>query len=74
MTFEALQLAPALLKAVQDMGFETPTPIQEQAIPAILGGSDLMAAAQTGTGKTGGFGLPILHILSESPSAKNKKG
>ena len=73
MTFESLQLAPALLKAVQQLGFETPTPIQQQAIPAVLSGADLMAGAQTGTGKTGGFALPILHRLSLEEPAKNKR-
>ena len=73
MTFKALQLAPALLKAVQEMGFESPTPIQQQAIPAVISGADLMAAAQTGTGKTGGFALPILHVLSEGQPARSQQ-
>lgn len=74
MTFESLKLAPALLKAVQDLGYEKPTPIQEQSIPVVLSGVDLMAGAQTGTGKTGAFALPILHKLSLQEPAKNKRG
>jgi ATP-dependent RNA helicase RhlE len=64
MSFENLGLSQALLKAVHDENYTTPTPIQEKAIPAILGGADLMASAQTGTGKTAGFTLPILQKLS----------
>lgn len=74
MTFESLQLDPALLKAVQQLGFENPTPIQAQAIPVVLSGVDLLAAAQTGTGKTGGFALPILHNLAQGKPEKNKRG
>ncbi|TXH70203.1 MAG: DEAD/DEAH box helicase [Thiothrix sp.] len=64
MTFNELGLDLALVKAVQDKGYTQPSPIQAQAIPAILKGSDLMAAAQTGTGKTAGFTLPLLHRLN----------
>jgi superfamily II DNA/RNA helicase len=64
MTFSALGLAAPLLQALETLGYKTPTPIQQQAIPAVLEGRDLMAAAQTGTGKTAGFALPILHSLS----------
>ncbi|MFA5630266.1 MAG: DEAD/DEAH box helicase [Porticoccaceae bacterium] len=67
MTFEQLSLEPALLRAVAEQGYETPSPIQQQAIPAVLGGSDLMAAAQTGTGKTAGFTLPVLQLLHSKP-------
>lgn len=74
MTFESLQLAPALLKALDSLGFQTPTPIQQQAIPAVLSGADLMACAQTGTGKTGGFALPILQRLSQEHAPTNKRG
>lgn len=74
MTFESLQLAPALLKALDGLGFQTPTPIQKQSIPAVISGADLMACAQTGTGKTGGFALPILHRLSQQPAPTNKRG
>lgn len=65
MTFEELQLNPSLLEAIDHMGFTQATPIQEQAIPAILAGKDMIACAQTGTGKTAAFVLPILHQLAE---------
>jgi ATP-dependent RNA helicase RhlE len=64
MSFENLGLSEALLKAVAEQQYTEPTPIQAQAIPAILGGGDLMASAQTGTGKTAGFTLPILQKLA----------
>ena len=64
MQFEDLGLDPAILQAVTEQGYTTPSPIQAQAIPPILEGRDVMAAAQTGTGKTAGFTLPILHRLS----------
>ncbi|MDH1903806.1 DEAD/DEAH box helicase, partial [Comamonas aquatica] len=65
MTFEELNLAPAIVKAVLEQGYENPTPIQAQAIPAVLTGKDLLAGAQTGTGKTAAFSLPILHRLTQ---------
>ncbi|TPW17348.1 MAG: ATP-dependent RNA helicase RhlE [Halothiobacillaceae bacterium] len=65
MTFASLGLSTPLLRAVGDKGYETPSPIQLQAIPAVLSGRDIMAAAQTGTGKTAGFTLPLLQRLSE---------
>jgi len=71
MTFAALGLAAPLLQALETLAYKTPTPIQQQAIPAILAGRDLMAAAQTGTGKTAGFALPVLQRLSEG---ENKVG
>jgi ATP-dependent RNA helicase RhlE len=74
MKFEELNLAPAILKAVQETGYETPTPIQAQAIPAVLEGHDLLAGAQTGTGKTAAFTLPMLHRLSQGTAPKNKFG
>ncbi len=74
MTFDELNLAPAILKAVHETGYETPTPIQAQAIPAVLEGHDLLAGAQTGTGKTAAFTLPLLHRLSQSAAPKNKFG
>ncbi len=74
MTFDELNLAPAILKAVHETGYETPTPIQAQAIPAVLAGHDLLAGAQTGTGKTAAFTLPMLHRLSLSAAPKNKFG
>ena len=74
MNFEELKLAPAILRAVREEGYDSPTPIQAQAIPAVLAGGDLLAGAQTGTGKTAAFMLPILHRLAMSPSAKNRFG
>jgi len=65
MTFQELNLAPAIVKAVLEQGYETPTPIQAQAIPAVLTGKDLLAGAQTGTGKTAAFSLPMLHRLTQ---------
>jgi len=70
MSFTSLGLSPAILKALSEKGYENPSPIQEQAIPAVLAGKDVMAAAQTGTGKTAGFTLPILEILSNGNKAK----
>ena len=61
MSFDTLGLAQPLLQAIADAGYTSPTPIQAQAIPAVLKGGDLMAGAQTGTGKTAGFTLPMLH-------------
>ncbi|MDP3440158.1 MAG: DEAD/DEAH box helicase [Azonexus sp.] len=69
MTFASLGLAAPLLQALETLGYKIPTPIQLQAIPAILAGRDLMAAAQTGTGKTAGFALPVLQRLSEGEKA-----
>ncbi|MBK6008874.1 DEAD/DEAH box helicase [Ramlibacter ginsenosidimutans] len=74
MTFDELKLAPAILKAVHEQGYETPTPIQAQAIPAVLEGHDLLAGAQTGTGKTAAFTLPMLHKLTHGQSKTNKFG
>jgi len=68
MPFTKLGLSGALLRAVADQGYTVPTPIQMQAIPAVLAGGDLLAGAQTGTGKTAGFVLPILQQLSTKPS------
>ncbi len=74
MTFDELNLAPAILKAVREQGYETPTPIQAQAIPAVLQGQDLLAGAQTGTGKTAAFTLPLLHRLAQQPAPQGKRG
>ena len=71
MSFESLGLAPFLLRALAEQGYETPTPIQQQAIPLVLAGHDLLAGAQTGTGKTAAFGLPLLQHLGTSPQAVN---
>ncbi|WP_420996000.1 DEAD/DEAH box helicase [Cupriavidus sp. 30B13] len=70
MSFSELGLSDKLVRAVADQGYTTPTPIQAQAIPAILKGGDLLAGAQTGTGKTAGFTLPLLQLLSESPAGR----
>ena len=72
--FADLGLAPPLLRAINDAGYTTPTPIQAQAIPLVLAGGDLLAAAQTGTGKTAGFTLPILHCLSQNPIENPRPG
>ena len=74
MTFEELNLAPAILKAVLEHGYDTPTPIQAQAIPAVLAGSDLLGGAQTGTGKTAAFVLPMLQRLSTEARLTNRRG
>jgi len=74
MKFEELNLAPAILQAVQEQGYDTPTPVQAQAIPFVLAGHDLLAGAQTGTGKTAAFMLPILHKLSLAEAGRNKFG
>ena len=74
MNFTDLGLAEPLLRAVREHGYDTPTPIQVQAIPAVLKGGDLLAGAQTGTGKTAGFVLPMLQRLMESPPKKDARG
>jgi len=65
MTFSDLGLSEALLKAIEKKGYTEPSPIQEKAIPVVLAGNDILASAQTGTGKTAGFTLPLLHLLSK---------
>lgn len=67
MSFSQLGLCAPLLKAITEKGYSTPSPIQEEAIPAILTGRDVLAAAQTGTGKTAGFALPVLQRLAAGP-------
>ena len=74
MTFESLGLAEPLLRAVRDQGYDKPTPIQAQAIPMVLNGGDLLAGAQTGTGKTAGFTLPTLHRLAAAGHKKDARG
>ncbi|MCP4075371.1 MAG: DEAD/DEAH box helicase [Gammaproteobacteria bacterium] len=71
MSFKSLGLSDPILKAVAEKGYDTPSPIQLQAIPAVIEGKDVMAAAQTGTGKTAGFTLPLLELLSTGERAKS---
>jgi ATP-dependent RNA helicase RhlE len=72
MTFSALGLSAALLKAIKEQGYHQPYPIQQQAIPAILSGKDIMGIAQTGSGKTAAFALPLLEQLTKKPAARNR--
>ncbi|MDB4951910.1 MAG: box helicase domain protein, partial [Gemmatimonadetes bacterium] len=72
MSFQDFGLHPGLLKAVEELGFTKPTPIQEQSIPAGMEGRDLLACAMTGSGKTAAFLLPILHRLMEKPRGKTR--
>ncbi len=72
MTFKDLNLSEPLLKAIKEQGYETPTPIQEKAIPTILKKRDILAGAQTGTGKTAGFTLPLLELLLRAKPTKGK--
>ena len=74
MNFEDLKLAPAIVQAVREHGYETPTAIQAEAIPMVLEGHDLLGGAQTGTGKTAAFVLPMLHKLSIGAAVQNKFG
>ncbi|MCE9659180.1 MAG: DEAD/DEAH box helicase [Burkholderiales bacterium] len=74
MTFDTLGLAEPLLRAVHEAGYTTPTPIQAQAIPAVLSGGDVMGGAQTGTGKTAGFVLPLLQRLMDKPGVRDQRG
>jgi len=73
MSFDTLGLSKPILQAISDQGYTTPTPIQKQAIPVVLEGRDLLAGAQTGTGKTAGFTLPLLQNLLDTPAKKGKK-
>ncbi len=72
-TFASLNLAEPIMRAISAAGYTHPTPIQAKAIPQVLSGGDLLAGAQTGTGKTAGFTLPLLHLLQQK-SVKNKPG
>jgi ATP-dependent RNA helicase RhlE len=74
MTFADLSLAPALLRALAEEGYITPTPIQAQSIPLLLAGRDVLGMAQTGTGKTAAFALPLLHRLTMTPQPAPKRG
>ena len=73
MTFDEFGLSEPLLRAVSEKGYTTPSPVQAEAIPAVLTGRDVMAAAQTGTGKTAGFVLPILELLKDGQAAKSNR-
>ena len=70
MSFESLGLAPALVRALADVGYTTPTPIQSEAIPLVLAGHDVLGGAQTGTGKTAAFAVTLIHRLLENPPAQ----
>ncbi len=70
MSFKSLGLSEPILRAISKKGYEIPSPIQAKAIPPVLDGKDVLASAQTGTGKTAGFTLPLLHLLSENPKEK----
>ncbi|WP_179020529.1 DEAD/DEAH box helicase [Winogradskyella forsetii] len=72
MSFKSLGLSEPLLKAISKKGYETPSPIQAKAIPPVLEGKDVLASAQTGTGKTAGFTLPMLHLLSKGPEQRHR--
>ena len=72
MSFSALGLRPDLLRAVARQGYTDPTPVQRDAIPLVLAGRDLLAGAQTGTGKTAAFVLPIIQQLAERPARDNR--
>jgi len=71
-TFDALGLSPASLRAVRELGFTTPTPVQAAAIPPALAGKDVLASAQTGTGKTAAFGLPLIERLAALPRRQTR--
>ena len=73
MTFENLNLIEPILKALQEEGYSTPTPIQEKSIPILLQGKDLLGCAQTGTGKTAAFSIPILQKLYKTDNRKSIK-
>ena len=73
MNFDSMKLDDALLRTVHSLGYTTPTPIQQQAIPVILSGRDILARAQTGTGKTAAFTLPLLQTLSGRPARGGKR-
>lgn len=73
MTFKSLGLCEPILKAIEELGYKTPTPIQAQTIPAVLKGRDMMASAQTGTGKTAGFTLPLLQQMMQKQRASHNR-
>ncbi|PJA31903.1 MAG: ATP-dependent RNA helicase RhlE, partial [Zetaproteobacteria bacterium CG_4_9_14_3_um_filter_53_7] len=73
MTFDELGLSAELLRAVREEGYSTPTPVQEKSIPVVLAGHDILAGAQTGTGKTAGFTLPMLQLMQKSHPERHSK-
>lgn len=73
MSFDQLNLSAPLLQAISEQGYTQPTPVQEQSIPVILNGNDILAGAQTGTGKTAGFALPLLELLHRQPLPKKPR-
>jgi ATP-dependent RNA helicase RhlE len=73
MPFQSLELSSQIIKAITEQGYTSPTPIQSQSIPLILQGKDLMGCAQTGTGKTAAFSMPVLHMLAKNKSTEKKR-
>ena len=73
MSFQSLGLSAALLRAVEEQGYTEPTPIQAKVIPVVLAGRDVMAGAQTGTGKTAGFTLPLLERLMAAGAPSGRR-
>ena len=71
--FKSLEIIEPILQSLHEEGYSTPTPIQAQAIPIVLDGTDLLGCAQTGTGKTAAFAIPILQLLSNSQSYDKRK-
>ncbi len=65
MTFKDMDINPSIIKAIDQKGYANPTPVQEQAIPTIISGRDLLGCAQTGTGKTAAFAIPILQMAAK---------
>ena len=72
--FDELDLYPQVLRAIKEMGFEEATPIQSQAIPVVMSGVDVIGQAQTGTGKTASFGIPVLHKVRGSQYDRFRRG
>ena len=73
MSFDAFGFIPPINKAIQRINYVTATPIQQQCIPLVLEGKDVLASAQTGTGKTAAFSLPLLELVSRKPTSKHKR-
>ena len=74
MTFKELNIIEPILKAIEEKGYNMPTPIQEKAIPVALAGKDVLGCAQTGTGKTASFAIPIIQLLQNSKEDAKRKG